>query len=202
MGKVEIKSLVSLLTAETDDDARVERALRDCLIDLSKLKVRTKGHVLEVEAGQSTFSLPPWAQGLIAAFYDARELGEASVQELTTNYGGEWRAKEGHPLAFTRDQQDLRSYRLTPIPKVATILPLIPLWSPLGADYPIGGLLLLTTTTEDIPPSLMGWLDLYLSLRVIERVFSQDSPQRDLKLAEVAGKVAQVWMAGLELADG
>lgn len=199
MGKVEIKSLVQLLSAGTADDARVERALRDSLVDLGRMPIRTKGHILEVQAGQSEFTLPPWGQGLLAIFYDARELGEANVQELTTNYGGEWRSREGHPLAFTRDQQDLRSYRLTPIPKTTTVLPLIPLWSPLGADYPIGGLLLLTTTTEDIPPSLMGWLDLYLALRVMERVFSQDSPQRDLKLAEVCGKVAEIWKIGLQL---
>lgn len=202
MGKVEIKAFVNLLTSSQADDGMVEKALRDALVDLSHLPIRTKGHVLEVTAGQAEFELPPWTQGLLAVFYDARELGEASVQELTTNYGQEWRSKEGHPLAFTRDQQDLRSYRLTPIPKTASILPLIPLWSPLGADYPIGGLLLLTSTTEDIPPSLMGWLDLYLALRVIEKVFSQDFTYRDLKLAEVASRVANAWAAGLGLADG
>ena len=184
MPKAEIKALVATLAADLVSDAAFERNLTVALLELAEGPARTRARVLEpISAGDQRVSLPDELVWLRAAFYDARQLDEVAQPVLRAVHGAAWRDAKGAPTAYTLEEENMRTLRLVPTPTRPSELPLIPLWSPLGADYALGAVLVIATEASDVPPAMLEWLDLWVALTVIAKATGEDSPRRDAEMS-------------------
>lgn len=185
MAKVDIRELVDALGADLVSDAQFERNLGVALLELAEGPARTRARVIEpIAPGDERVTLPDELVHLRCAFYDARQLDEVDQVSLRSQYGYAWRDLIGAPMAFTRDEENDRTIRLVPKPTRPSELPLIPLWSPLGADFAEGAVLVIATENSDLDPSMLDWLDLWVALAVLARSCGEDSPRRDDEMAE------------------
>lgn len=185
MSKSDIKLLVDTLGADLVSEESFKRNLNVVLLELAETPARTRARVIEpISPGDSRISLPDELVHLLGAFYDNRQLDDLNQQQLRATHGPNWRSLRGAPTAFTREEENERNFRLVPIPTRPSELPLIPLWSPLGADMAIGAVTVIATEFHDQKPGTLDHLDVWVALAVLARATSEDSPRRDMEMSQ------------------
>lgn len=192
MPAAEIRELVDVLGAALVSDEAFERNLRTVLRELGGKDARIIARVLEpVSPSSATMVLPDELVHLRAVFYDDRQLDYLTHQQLRAVFGPDWRSRKGAPIAYTTEGESWRTIRLVPVPDRPSELPLIPLWSPLGADYPLGAIMVLAAELTDLPPAMLEWLDMWTALSVLALALAEDSPRRDVEMATVFDEAAR-----------
>src|SRR5437899_1770218 len=84
--------------------------------ELGNREIVTAAELVEVSTDDATYTIPTKSINLLNAFYGDRFLTETSIQELESFIGLSWRARKGSPVAFTREQESKRDFRLFPTP--------------------------------------------------------------------------------------
>jgi len=167
-----------------------ERYYYEIIDELGNREVITTAELVEVDADESTYTIPVQAVMLLGAFYNDRFLNEASIQELESFFGLGWRNKKGAPVAFTREQESKRDFRLFPAPTEPNNDFSFVHGLPLGIDYPLNSIVVIATETRDDLPQ---WLELPIVFEILAREYARESDHQDMAFAAICKGAAQMF---------
>jgi hypothetical protein len=176
MPKAEILDLVDFLSRGLVTEGTASYYYDQIKRELAMADVVVHVNLLTNQAGP-IYTYPAEATKLIAVWYDNAQILPAAKDDLVQ----EWRDDVGDPVAFIREDEDARTFRVYPAPDVAPA-PLIPLFgAPLGKDYPVANMAIMSTVIIDDFPA---WLDLAIAFDILSREFVRDSEYKDTAFAK------------------
>lgn len=185
MNAATVAALVEDLNHGLQDTTRTQQEFDETVEHLARAGLWVEVSLVPLTAGTHLYTLPDNALVLLHAFYDDRQLDRERVEDMDIMPG--WRDHRGAPLAYVQADEADRTFRLYPIPTVASKA-YVPLYGePLGRDYPSYTAAVLTTYRRT---SFQPWLGMYAALKVSALEFTRDGKQRDEPFAKACADVA------------
>ena len=189
MSKANVLSLTSDFSVEQNDSSSTDAFYDDTLRDIAQLELLTGIRLVETTGGTPTYTIPDDVVKIIGMFYDDAVLGEATVSTLKT-YSADWKAVKGRPFAYTTNEETKKTFRLFPEPDVSSKDFSFILGSPFGRDFPEYSVGIIHTQIRE---DRDNWLDIPITLRVLEKEFTQESDHQDLEFARQAKQLADLF---------
>src|SRR5262245_42704633 len=112
------------MTLEQIDAQAFDRFYDEVIRGLGTVPWLYEAFILPVDQYQGTFTYPPEALVPLELWYDNRTLDLMTRTQLTA-MSSYWPMELGHPVAYTQEDIDLRTFKLYPFADVASD-PLMP----------------------------------------------------------------------------
>jgi len=189
MSKANVLSLVTDFSISQESSDSVDAFYDDTLRDIAQLELLTGIRLIEVTGGTPTYTIPDDVVKIMGMFYDDTILGEATVSTLKT-YAVDWKAVVGSPLAYTTQEETKKTFRLFPEPEVSSKDFSFILGSPLGQDFPEYSVGIIHT---EIREDRDNWLDIPITLRLLEKEFHRESDHQDLEFVRQCKQLADLF---------
>lgn len=143
---------------------------------------------------QNTVNLPPALLNLLTLIYDDTVLSDLELREMESLNPG-WRNVKGSPIAFTREEQQVKAVQLYPTPTF-TSPPIIPVHGlPTGQDYaPGNGIAVYSQSVTNVLP----YLTLPVALLVLAREYVRESPHQDFAFAMMCKALGEMILGMLK----
>lgn len=194
MSRNSVLSLVNDLSRGLADQGICGHYYDDIVHEIGQRPIFTRATLVAVDGATATFALPDTAIRLLYVLYDDRILAPASLRELEA-VNPHWRDERGTPIAYVTERENARSFRLYPVPDVASKSFIFLTGLPFGRDYPELAVVIVHTEDRELP----DWLDLPVALDILGREFGRESDHRDPAFAEMCGQLAVLMYRMLEL---
>ena len=193
MSKASVLALAQQLANRQADATNLDQLYDNLVQDVAQAVLFNRVVSTPATAGTGTYNLEAilGVSEILGLFYDDDMLSLLSLRELEAT-SPDWRAAQGRPVGYTREDLSHNVIRLYPVPVTASD-PVIPAHgAPFGLDYPRDTIAMLGSfPRRDMPV----WLDLPLALLLLAKEYARDSPHIDLAFSEACKQLGDLVMA-------
>jgi hypothetical protein len=167
------------LSRNRADPATVDLYYDDVAYELARSGQTMEVAVLPVRAQGELYDYPDDSVELTAVVYDDTHLHKATTREMDA-HGTGWRDERGVPSDYVTQTEASRTFRLYPMPEVASKPFIFFTGDVLGSDYPEYSV---AAIYQQKRTDLPDYFDLYMAVAILAREFMRESDHRDLKYA-------------------
>lgn len=188
MAKADVLSLVTNFSNSQADPTLADDYYDNVMTDLAQQPWLIGGHLIAVGANTGEFTLTATEGKLLGVFYD-NWLLDRTTERALEQHNPNWRDAFGTPVAYLTENEPAKTFRIYPIPTLASQPLSFVFGEPLGRDYPLYTLAAFVT---EIRANVPAWMEMAVAWQVLAREYGHESNHRDDDFAMVSQQIADV----------